>query len=216
MREKERSTHVIFLRHGKTDFPLDRIYCDDREDPPLNAEGERQAAAAAALLHGREVAAIYTSPVQRTAATAARAAARLGLTPQPVEALKERHFGIWEGLYFDDIANGYPEEYRRWKQDNAGFKPEGGESVYDLAQRLAGWFDIMVPRHRGETVVVVSHVGPIRVAVAAALTLPLAEYRRLTIDYASLTQVDYGRSQNNLACLNVTGFAADTPRLADG
>ncbi|TPW09929.1 MAG: hypothetical protein FD130_2366, partial [Halothiobacillaceae bacterium] len=50
MREKEKSTQIIFVRHGKTDFPLDRIYCDDREDPPLSVEGLQQAERAARLL----------------------------------------------------------------------------------------------------------------------------------------------------------------------
>ncbi len=50
MREKERSTRIIFARHGLTDFPLNRIYCDDREDPALNKTGQDQAQAAAVLL----------------------------------------------------------------------------------------------------------------------------------------------------------------------
>ena len=70
MREKEKSTTVIFVRHGKTDFPLDRIYCDEQEDPPLNSEGLEHARHAAALLQGLGIDVIYVSPYRRTRMTA--------------------------------------------------------------------------------------------------------------------------------------------------
>jgi probable phosphoglycerate mutase len=203
MREKEKSTSVIFVRHGKTDFPLDRIYCDDREDPALNALGQQQAAAAARSLQGRPVSAIYTSPCLRTVTTAGHIADTLGMKPQEERGLMERRFGIWEGLYFNEIMNGYPEEHRRWKEDNAGFKPEGGESIYDLIDRLEPALERIRGRHKGEVVVVVSHVGPIRTAIAHAVGLPLERYRQLKIDYASLSRIDYGKRQNNLAYLNL-------------
>lgn len=216
MREKERSTQILFIRHGKTDFPLDRIYCDDREDPPLSAEGERQVAVTAKLLSTVGLAAIYTSPTCRTSATAHALAAGHGLTPVPVPALRERHFGIWEGLYFHEIERDFPDAYARWKRDHAGFKPEGGESVHDLLQRLSAWLNGIISTHAGRLIAVVSHVGPIRAAVAAAIGLPIEHYRRLNIDYASVSQVHYGRKQNNLITLNLSGSSARAVRLADG
>lgn len=216
MREKELSTQVFFIRHGKTDFPLDRIYCDDREDPPLSAEGERQVAATAKLLSSLDLAAVYTSPTRRTATTAQAIAAGRALTPVSVPALRERHFGIWEGLYFHEIERDFPDAYGRWKRDNAGFKPEGGESVHDLLLRLNSWMDGIISQHAGRRVAIVSHVGPIRTAVAAAIGLPIEHYRRLNIDYASVSQVNYGRKQNNLISLNLFGGSAQSGRLADG
>lgn len=216
MREKELSTQVLFIRHGKTDFPLDRIYCDDREDPPLCPEGEAQAAATASYLAGADLAAIYTSPTRRTSATADAIAAPGGLAPVPVPELRERHFGIWEGLYFHEIERDFPDAYSRWKRDNAGFTPEGGESVHDLLARLNTWLGQILPLHAGRQIAIVSHVGPIRTAVAAAVGLPIEHYRRLTIDYASVSRVDYGRKQNNLISLNISSGFARPVRVADG
>ncbi len=202
MREKEPSASVLLIRHGKTDFPLDRIYCDDREDPGLNDEGEMQAQGAAKLLKGIAIDALYCSPSLRTLRTAEIVAADRGLKFDQRNALRERKFGIFEGLYFHEIAERYPEEQAQWKKDNAAFKPQGGESIYDLWNRIAPVFDEIIECYRGKTVAVVTHVGPIRIAASQAIGLPVPNFRRLNIDYASVTRIDYGRTQNNMAFLN--------------
>jgi len=202
MREKEPSATVLLIRHGKTDFPLDRIYCDEREDPALNAEGEAQAQSTATLLKDVKIDALYCSPALRTQRTAEIVAAGRNLEFNKREELRERRFGVWEGLYFHEIAEQYPEEHLSWKKDNAGFKPEGGESIYDLWNRMEPVFNEIVTQYKGATVAVVTHVGPIRTAAAQAIELPIPNFRRLTIDYASVTQIDYGKTQNNMVFLN--------------
>lgn len=202
MREKEPSTRILYVRHGETDFPLDRIYCDDIEDPPLNARGQAQAAAVADLLRAHAVDHIYSSPSQRTRMTATAIGAAKGLIVNFDPGLTERHFGIWEGLYFDEIERQYPEEYQRWKRDQAAFQPVRGESMYDLVARAGAAMRRLIAAHRGQTLVVVTHVGPIRALVAEAIGLPLAIYRQFRIDPASVTCVDYGVKYNNLIFMN--------------
>jgi broad specificity phosphatase PhoE len=206
MREKEIATSILFVRHGQTDFPLDRIYCDDAEDPALNQNGVAQANRAAAYLAPIPLAAIYASPCQRTLATANAVAAALERPNVRVDVrptLMERRFGIWEGLFFHEIESQYPEEYRRWKSDNSGYKPQGGESIFDMLARIKPTLEEIIAKHKGETVAVVGHVGPIRAMIADALCLPLTEYRRIAIDYASISQINYGRKQNNLIFCNM-------------
>ncbi len=203
MRDKELKTRVIFVRHGETNFPLDRIYCDDREDPPLNEFGAEQAQDAAESLSGMRVAAVHASPCVRTQMTAQAIAAKHGGLNITLEnSLRERHFGVWEGLYFNEIERDFPAEYLAWKKNQAAFKPEGGESVYDLLGRVTTKLNELVARYRGETIIVVAHVGPIRVLVSEAVGLPVESYRQLQIDPASVTIIDYGISQNNLILLN--------------
>lgn len=203
MREKESAARVIFVRHGVTDFPTNRIYCDDREDPALNAEGLEHARNAAALLVRHQVDVIYASPSLRTRTTADEIAKATGREVHYRPALRERRFGIWDGLYFDEIERQYPDDYRAWKGDMAGYTPPGGETIEDLRQRVGAELAEIVATHPQQTVVVVSHVGPIRVCIADALKIPLAWYRQLRIDYGSLTRVDYGRTQNNLVYANL-------------
>jgi len=209
VREKEPSTRIIYVRHGKTDFPTDRIYCDDREDPPLNAEGQAQAQAAARLLSPHSADVIYTSPTSRTRMTASEIARVVKAPIIEDEALCERRFGIWEGLYFQEISQKYSDAYQLWREDPVHYTPEGGETIDDLLERVVATIETIVGEHRGKTILVVSHVGPIRVCLTAALKIPVQWYRQLRIDYGSLTGVDYGSSQNNLLFANVRHLLFD-------
>ncbi len=203
MREKERSTRVIFVRHGETDFPADKIYCDEVEDPPINELGLAQAKQAAESLSVLGAVTFYVSPSLRTRMTAdiiLSASLDSGMVYD--EALRERRFGVWEGLYFHEIERDFAAEYQAWKRDQAAFKPADGESVYDLADRVVPFVREVVERHRGETVVVVAHVGPIRVLLSEALGMPISSYRQLCVDPASIAVVDYGVTQNNLVLMN--------------
>ncbi len=202
MREKEATTQIIFVRHGETDFPLDRLYCDDVESPPLNKAGLVQAESAALRLSNVSVDAIYASPAARTQMTAEVIVNKNGGDVMTRDALLERRFGEWDGLYFDDVEKRYPEEYRAWKEDPLNFVPKGGETVNDLLIRVRGVVSWVLEQHTGETVVLVAHVGPIRVILADVLQMPLAGYRQLNIDYASSTAVNFGARQNNLVYLN--------------
>jgi broad specificity phosphatase PhoE len=204
MREKDTSTCVIFVRHGKADFPHDRLYCDEREDPPLTEEGISQAQHVADLLdkHGADV--IYSSPMRRTSTTAELIALKINTPVHYHSKLKERPFGIWDGLYFDEIARDYPEQFLAWKRDPISYVPLGGETINAHKERVNGALMEIINNHRGQRIVVVSHVGPIRMWITDALSMPLAAYRRLTIDYASMTRIDYGSKQNNLVYMNIS------------
>lgn len=202
MREKEQCTRIIFVRHGETDFPLDRLYCDDEESPPLNAAGQVQADAAAERLSKLSYDAIYASPALRTQMTADAIAGRNGGSIITDSRLVERRFGEWDGLYFDEVETRHPDGYRAWKMDPLNFAPQGGETICDLLDRIRGAISELLAEHRGQTVVVVTHVGPIRVMLADALGMPLEGYRQLRIDYASTSAVDYGGRQNNILYAN--------------
>ena len=202
MREKETSTILYLCRHGETDFPLDRIYCDEREDPPLNAAGRCQAKALAEGLAGERVEKIYASPVGRTRETAEYLARVSACEIETVPALVERRFGSWEGLSFDEIQRADPEGYAAWKADQAGYAPPGGETAYDLAERVVPAMAAIAEAHPRGRIAVVSHVGPLRVFLTGALGMPLERYRWLTLDYASVSRLDVGKHQKNLRYLN--------------
>jgi len=202
MRSKESSTNIIFVRHGKTDFPLDRIYCDEMEDPALNSEGIYQAKSAAVLLKSQGISKIYASPAQRTQMTAREISEVTGLRVDTNSHWIERRFGIWEGLYFHEIEEQFPELYTKWKQDNVGFTPENGETINDVEFRLSESLNEIIDKHRGETIAIVSHVGPIRVCICKSLNIPIENYRQIRVDYASMSRVDYGLTRNNLITVN--------------
>ncbi len=201
MREKEAATTVIFLRHGSTDYQEDRIYAA-QDDPPLNDNGRGQAKDLARWLSSQNIAGIYVSPTSRTRETAEPIVQELNLPPVLKPDLRERDFGVWEGLTFDEIATRYAEGHAAWKRDPIVYKPEGGESILDLKARLQVLLDEIIRNHPSQRVLVVSHVGPIRVALTAALGMPVENYRRLNIHWGSASRVDYGKRQANLIYMN--------------
>jgi len=202
MRTKEKSTTVYFIRHGQTDFPNDRIYCDDREDPDLNLAGQAHAKFAALYLRSTPIDAIYASPARRTFATAEQVAQIVGRPIELEPKLRERRFGEWDGLYFKEIEERHPDTYQAWKKDPVNFTPTGGETVPELQLRVVAAVQNIVGKHSGQTLVVVTHVGPIRALVSHAFQIPLSQHRQLRIDYGSVTRIDYGQTLNNLVFLN--------------
>lgn len=202
MRYKEKSTNIYFLRHGQTDYPLNRIYCDDIESPSLNHEGVYQAKAAAIALKSSGISHIYASPAQRTQMTAQEFSDVSGILINTLPAWVERRFGVWEGLYFDEIEKKDPEGYLNWKKDPVGYTPEGGETILDVQRRLSDSLAELIERHREETILIVTHVGPIRVCLCDSLSIPIDNYRQLRVDHAGISRVDYGETRNNLIKVN--------------
>lgn len=211
MRDRGQETSVIFVRHGTPAYPEDQLY-GAGEGPGLAAEGLGQAEALARWLKGASLAGLSVSPTRRTRETAAPLAAATGLRPVEVKELRERGFGAWDGLAFDEVERLDPSGYRAWKTDPVAFRPPGGESIADLQARVVASVHGLLAHHPGGVIAVVTHVGPIRVAVAAALEMPLRDYRRLTISPGSATRVNYGTAptaQPNLAYLGVRPFQTE-------
>ena len=201
MRYKEPSTSIIFVRHGITDYPEDRIYKGDN-GPVLNEDGRSQAENLGTWIKGNDVAAVLVSPSTRTRETAAPIVKSLGIEYKTFDELKERCFGVWDGLTFREIEEKYPEGLSRWKADQASYTPEGGESIYDFQKRVDNVLQWAIQEYKGKKVVIVSHTGPIRVAVTQSLKIPLINYRQLQIHPGSATRVDFGNSSVNLIYLS--------------
>lgn len=202
MREREKSTAIYLIRHGKPDFPSDRIYNDATEHPDLTAEGREQAASCVDYLVGEDIEAIYASPLARTLQTAEFLAKSLGIEISTETALQERGFGVWDGLTFTEIEQDYPQEYQAWKQDQVGFTPQGGETMREVAERVEYCLQGIISRHKGGKIAVFTHMGPIRLAVTRAFEIPITQYRQIRVDYAGISRIDYGVSRNNLLYLN--------------
>lgn len=203
MRNKEIATTILFLRHGATDFPEDRYYCDAIEDPPLNAAGVKQAATWAGKLKERSIKAVYVSPSRRTQETARLATQGLTIPSEMLDGLRERSFGVWDGFTTEEIKIKYPAEWSGWKNDLLNFTPSGGESLVGFSKRVDQTIQQLLSRHTGQTLLVVTHVGPIRMIVAAALGIPLENVKRLVVGSCSTTQIEYTESWPNLVSFSL-------------
>ncbi|KUI01449.1 acid phosphatase [Mycolicibacterium acapulense] len=183
-------TRFLLLRHGQTELSVDRRY-SGRGNPALTDLGRRQAEAAARYLGQRGgVAAVVTSPLQRAYDTAAAAAKVLSLDVTVDDDLIETDFGAWEGLTFAEAAELDPDLHRRWLHDTS-LAPPGGESFDSAAERVGRARARILAERAGETVLVVSHVTPIKTLLRMALDGGPNILYRLHLDLASLSIAEF-------------------------
>ncbi|GAA3530473.1 bifunctional RNase H/acid phosphatase [Aeromicrobium flavum] len=181
-------TTVILLRHGVTAHTQRKLFSGTGgEDPPLVDEGVEQARRAAAWIAERGGAdAIVASPLLRTRQTADQVAQRLGLPVEIEEGFAEAGFGDWDGFSFGDIMKRWPTELESWLSSTS-VPPPGGESFDDVAKRVEAARDRLLQTHAGRTVVVVSHVTPIKLMVRLALGADMGVIHRMELSPASIT-----------------------------
>ena len=185
-----KATTTILLRHGQTPLSVERRFAG-RGDIPLTEVGAAQARAAAARLAARGgIDLVLTSPLARTRATAEAVAALTGAPLAVDDDLAETDFGAWEGLSFAEVSEQWPAEMAAWLAD-ADVAPPGGESFAAVGRRVDDALDRLLAAHQGLTVVVVSHVTPIKTLICRALLAPTAAMFRMHLDVASLSEADW-------------------------
>jgi ribonuclease H / adenosylcobalamin/alpha-ribazole phosphatase len=182
------ATTTLLLRHGETALSAERRFAG-RGDIPLTSAGLAQVAAAAGRLAARGgIDAIVTSPLARARQTAEAVAKATGMPLQADDGLAETDFGKWEGLTFAEASERWPDEISAWLRD-ADAAPPGGESFAAVRRRVDGALDRLLAGHPGGTLLLVSHVTPIKTLVCRALLAPPAALFRLNLDVASLCEV---------------------------
>ena len=199
-------TTFVLLRHGETALtPEKRFSGSGGSDPELSAHGLVQAGRTAAALAARgSVQAVVSSPLLRCRQTAQAAADRLGLDVRIEEGLRETDFGAFEGLTFAEAKQQYPAELDAWLA-SATTAPPGGESFAAVAERVAVARDKLLARFAGRTVLVVSHVTPVKTLVRLAIGAPSESMFKMELSAASLSAVQYYADGNaSLRLLNDT------------
>ncbi|MFD4601780.1 bifunctional RNase H/acid phosphatase [Streptomyces sp. NPDC058464] len=183
----------VLLRHGETPLtPQKRFSGSGGTDPELSPVGLEQAQRAAdALARRGTIETILASPLTRTRQTAAAVAERLGLDVTIEEGIKETDFGAWEGLTFGEVRERYPDDLTTWLADPSAHPTGGGESFAETAARIAATRDKLIAAYAGRTVLLVTHVTPIKTFVQLALGAPLQSLFRMELSAASLSAVAY-------------------------
>ena len=201
-------TVTLLLRHGQTPMSVQKRYAG-LSDVPLTEVGVQQAAAAGKRLALAGLTAIVTSPLARAVRTAEAVAAATGAPVEADEGFRETDFGAWDGLTFAEVGERWPAELTAWLAD-PDVAPPGGESFADVSTRVEGALRRVLADHQGRTVLIVSHVTPIKTLVAAALLAPPPALYRMHLDVAALCQVDwYADGPAVLRSFNDTGHLSD-------
>jgi broad specificity phosphatase PhoE/ribonuclease HI len=178
-------THL--LRHGQTEHTPERRY-SGRNDLPLSRTGRAEAEAAGVRAKELGIEVVVASPLRRTRETAKLVAAALGLPVTYDDDLVELDFGDLEGLTFDEARAKHPLAARRFMDDVTVAAP-GGESIADVSARVARARRRILSQHAGRTVLVVSHVTPIKLLLTAGLGGGDEMVHRVFLEAASLCSV---------------------------
>jgi probable phosphoglycerate mutase len=195
-------THL--LRHGQTEHTPERRFSGS-SDLPLSELGRAEARAAALSLEERGIDAIVCSPLRRCRETAAAAAEVLGLTVHVDDDLRELDFGEWEGLTRDEAVARNPLALRRFF-GATDVRAPGGESIADVSARVARARQRILDTYAGQTVLVVSHVTPIKLLLAAGLGTGDEVVHRVFLEAASLCTVAWSSDgRTSVRLVNDTG-----------
>ncbi len=187
-------TTLILVRHGVTAHTTAKRFSGGltSANPGLSDEGRAQIRTVAdwlAPLAGR-VDAVVSSPVRRARESGEILAERLGRTVEEEPGFAEMEFGSWDGMTFEEVAEAHRADLDEWL-GSLEVRPGGGESLVMVQERVVAALDRVLERHVGRTVVVTSHVTPIKVLVAEAIQAPLSSQFRMELRPASVTVVTF-------------------------
>lgn len=185
----ERPTRLCLVRHGETDWNAGRRL-QGQIDVPLSAVGHAQARATGNALRHEGFAAIYSSDLARARQTAEATAHLAHLPVQFLPGLRERHYGVFQGLTHAESAARYPQAYARHHARDPRFAPDAGESLLDLVARLGGTFDAIVRRHAGAAVAIFTHGGVLDILYRQASGQPLTAPRDFAIPNCGINWIE--------------------------
>ncbi len=154
------TTRLLLIRHGETDWNVERR-CQGQEDPPLNSQGREQALHLAEALSGIPPDVLYSSPLARARQTAHVLEERFAVPVHLEPRLMEIHLGDWGGRLVSEVAANDADRYLRWEADAWSVTPPGGESLYQVRERVHAAADEIVRRHKGKTIGLVAHRIPL-------------------------------------------------------
>ena len=205
-------TTLYLIRHGETEGAETRRY-KGHIDVPLSENGAEQMKRLAGYISAEVrkrgsakantsqlpnfrtsgLSFVYCSDLSRAEKSAGFIAEPHGLKPIIIPELRERNFGIWEGMSFDEIKEKYPEGFNAWADNPLKFSPMEGESTIALRDRAVGALEKILGQRgvtSSESIAIVSHGGINRILLCELLGIPLENIFRIEQNYGCLNVVE--------------------------
>ena len=182
------STRICLIRHGETNWNRTSRF-QGQSDPPLNDTGRTQAEAMARQAAAYDFSALYSSDLQRAVTTAEALQRHTALPLRRLPELRERHFGIFQGLQKDAAARQFPEVYARYKKRDLSCDFGHGESLAAFSRRVMEVFAWLARQHPQQRIAVISHAGVLDIIYRHALGKTLSEPRNRRITHCTLNWI---------------------------
>ncbi len=220
-------TKVYLIRHGETEGSEVKRY-KGSIDVPLSEEGLRQMGETAdfiaeslrnssdlmnknylreihdiSSITGAALHAVYCSPLTRALKSAEMIARPHGLKTSIVNDLRERSFGIWEGMSFMEIKEKYPAEFEAWAGNPIKYSPMGGESTIEVRNRVLAALNEILKNHSSQNnIAIVAHGGVNRIILCEIMGIPLENIFRIEQDYGCLNIIEFWEKYPVVKLLN--------------
>jgi Fructose-2,6-bisphosphatase len=219
------TTRVILVRHGESSFNLERRVQGHWDKSTLTEKGKESARQVGDALREIKFDAVYTSPLSRAKDTAEIILSKLSTPPaiplQITDNLKEINLVLWEGMLFTEVAEKYPEEYRNWQQapeklrmvvtDSDGRSTDFYPVLALYNQARDFWKDLL-PRHGGQTILIVAHSGINRALVSTAVGLSPERYQSVHQSNCGISVLNFSGGWGDpvqLESLNLTAHLGE-------
>lgn len=187
---RNRITRFCLVRHGETAWNAEgRV--QGQLDVPLSEVGHAQARAVAHALAGERFQALYSSDLVRVRQTASPAAARLGLELRCDPALRERHYGVFQGMTYAQCKTERPADYARFKAKELGYAFGNGETLAGFNERVLSFFSSLLEKHGGEKLLIFTHGGVLEMLYRQAMQRGLSTPRDFEIPNAALNVLEH-------------------------
>ncbi|MEW6738461.1 MAG: alpha-ribazole phosphatase [Nitrospirota bacterium] len=205
-------TTLYLVRHGETEGSEVKRY-KGSIDVPLSEKGIRQMEQVAKYLNRsyksyktyNGLKAVYCSPLNRALKSAEIVAEPHGLKPIEIPDLRERSFGIWEGMSFNEIKDKYPEEFEAWAGNPLKYSPMGGESTLEVRDRVIIALNKILNDHNSQgaiNIAIVAHGGVNRIILCHIMGIPLENIFRIEQDNAAVNIIEFWEKYPIVKLLN--------------
>lgn len=184
-------TRLLLIRHGETDYNLNRRYCGF-SNPPLNVSGVAQAKSLARQLKGFDITTVYSSDLLRAAQTAEILFSGHQIKTMP--DFREFNFGVFEGLNYAEITEKYPELYHNWLVNPLNVSIPKGEKFADFRNRVDSVLSLLISLNRNKVIALVTHSGPIRLILCKVLGYEFERFWEFNYGNAAFSIIDYPES----------------------
>ena len=193
---------IIFLRHAQAKNNVERILAGRTEGFPLTQTGLQQAEKIVKFLKPLEISAIYSSPIERAINTAKIAAKNLNLEIKTDPRLTEIDMGMFSGMFYEDMFTKHGNVFLKFYQDNPIIEKNGVEPFSNVKKRVLDMVDYCSKEHKGQNVLLVTHMDPIKAMLSTILHLKPESLYELIIRNASLTILKKEQNNYSLAAIN--------------
>lgn len=186
------TTEIFLVRHGETEWNVQQRL-QGHADSPLTEIGHQQADALAESLKSYEFDAIYSSDLKRTTDTADKIVLKNGGCVQEDARIRERHFGVLQGLTTIEMAEKHPHVWQQYQSYAPDYRIPEGESAQECLQRVVECLEELAEKHQGKRILIVTHGGVLSIFLKHVLKIPLNAPRRYQLLNSSLNIFTYDK-----------------------